>query len=431
MQPHLKPMILLFFLCVVLWFAWGVYRFFGYRYHGFAGRVVLVTGACSEVGRRLCVQLHAEGASVIAWDYSKVKLDELQRDILSLQLHSNGSSRSSSTTPVPTSPAGGSSSPSPPASAGAQGKRTPLPGTGGSTFFEVAMVDLSSRLQVQRAVKELLASLPVLCASHRQQVRIGGGVDMVFNAAHANVGKPLLERGEDTIEKAVATNTMAPLLLAKLLCPLMLERKEGGHFVTLTAALGASLIDAASPDYAASEWGAVGAHYSVRAWLQQLQRDDKLPGEVRTTLISLDAVQLGLLPYGGPAATSVTAASSALNRTSATSAATGLLRGNRDSSSEPNGETDSSGKLDAINGANATGFTPVNPAQAASLALDRVVQRALRAVGRGEESYCPSYRAALSPLAFVLPVPWMSAVLKVFTWEGFSRKRGVGPAKLE
>ena len=74
-------MILLAFICGTLWLIWWVYAVFAYRPRCLAGTTVVVTGACSEVGRRLCIQLYAHGARVLAWDYSRIKLQELQAEV--------------------------------------------------------------------------------------------------------------------------------------------------------------------------------------------------------------------------------------------------------------------------------------------------------------------------------------------------------------
>lgn len=487
-------MILLIFICLVLWLVWTLYRIFGYRYRSFAGRVVLVTGACSEVGRRLCVQLHTEGASVIAWDYSKIKLDELRHEIItggggggggvSSFTSSASADAAAALSTTSASGSGGGYSRGSPASAAFsnRGAAASSPAPAGSTsspvgsglspassnlnsnavgggggcgvrrqssgsnninshraFFEVAMVDVSSRLQVQRAAKDLLAILPGLTGSNSSNHV--ACVDVILNASHAGPGRPLADRSEDTIERMNAVNAVAPLLLARLLCPLMMERREGGQFVTFTSSFGGyrtrggaysrgtgasaiglssrgggsadgegttaaavelsgGLFDADSPDYAASQWGATGAHHSVTAWLRRLRGQERLPGEVRTTLVAMDAMQVTSTAYASPAGRS----RSGSPYRGATSPAT----------STPSATADNDGVAAASKDGTGTGGSGGrSDAPSPALAMDRLVQRCLRAIGRGEESFTDAYGAALTPLVMVLPAPWMTAVLRL------------------
>jgi len=307
-------MILLAFIVVLLMVVWRTYHAFAYRRRRLVGKNALVTGACSELGRRLCQALHSQGVGITAWDYSRTQLDELRVNVVGMAAGRDDS-------------AIGSASPT------------------CSTPFAVHVVDLSSRQQITRAVKELPR------------------VDLIFNVSHCHPITSLVHRGDDAFERVIQTNMMAPLLLARHLCPAMLERHGGGGFVTFTSC-GASPIDALAPDYSASQWGLTGLHLSIRAWLRHEQKARRSPGEVRTTLVCVTAVRQQRLP---PA------------------------KDGKDEAAGPCAE---------------------------ARAMEKVVVACLRAVERGDEWYSDSWRAALAPLAFVLPIPWSTSVMR---WMGMER----------
>lgn len=338
-------MILLAFIVLVMYTVWMTYRQFAYRQRTFAGKTVLVVGACSIAGRRLCQRLHAQGAKLVAWDGSKTRLEELRREVTTQNILDSVSEESSSARQLP------------------QDRFVTLP------------VDISSRLQLQRAATELLA-----------QQRI----DVVLCVGLPRPEKQVFEeRGDDAVERLLEATTLAPLLLAKILCPVMAGQREGGHFVTFVATEN-SIATEDHPDYAATQRGLVGMHYCLRAWVHRRSvrgaagRDSqsalreavsttpKRGGSesVRLTLVYLDAEHYA--PGTNTRSTRMT-----------TPAGTSSTATENAFTSE---------------GANAD-----------------TVDRALTAIARGEERFREGWAVGtwVVPLALGLPVPWGAAVLRL------------------
>lgn len=408
-------MILLVFMCATLWAIWIVVAFFRYRPRPILGATVVVTGACSELGRRLCAQLYARGARVVAWDYSKLKLQELQADVLKAALGSDASSDASC------APEGGNRAGS--GSGGAPAGLQP------SDDFMIMAVDVSSRLQVQRAAKEM------------EQL---GAVDVIINAAHTYPTKPLSDRADDSAERVLQANTLAPLWVVRQLLPLLLARSSTSPMTSTTTAAGATArgarrrddyaqvvnivatsadytLDSDSPEYAASQWGAVGLHYSMRDWIAVLRNSNGRKGaaaapvtgsastptaarEVRMTLLCLDDVQLGT-PTALSASLPTAAARAASSPTTpSTSPATGSPE--RDS-----------GVLGARGRAASSTYRDsyTQAVQRRNAELDRAAGCCVDAICRGQERYC--HRAAWSttvmyPVMMAFPLPWAARLLR-------------------
>ncbi|GET93308.1 hypothetical protein, conserved [Leishmania tarentolae] len=394
-------MILLAFLCGTLWVVWLVASFLMYRPRQISGSTVVVTGACSEMGRRLCMQLYARGARVIAWDYSKIKLQELQEDVLKATKEAESLD-----------------------AAGAQG--------GGrasdllrSNDFVVMTVDVSSRLQVQRAVKEL-----------------DGPLDMIVHAAHTCPSKRLSDRVDDSAERLIQTNLLSPLIVVRHLLPLLFStfnsssnaggllratqrRGDYAQVVTLVSAAANYTLSSESPEYAASQWGVVGMHYSMREWIAQKRWEYMSGGgggtpsetktmavagartlrparEVRTTLLCLNEIQ-----YGGPTVINSLLSSSSgipttVRETSPTSAASP--------------ESDGCGSVSPRRWTASThheAYTQLM--QKRNAELDRAAIYCVNAICRGQERYCYTSAwatAVVYPLLMVCPVPWAIRLLR-------------------
>ncbi|CCW60098.1 unnamed protein product [Phytomonas sp. EM1] len=241
-------MILFSFICFVLWALWSLQRLVTYRVHDFTGKTVLITGACSELGARLCERLHAEGANLIAWDPSLPNLERLRKEVLSAGVNGTTGNR--------------------------EGDFESHAGGKGFPFFTITMVNFSSQANVLRAAQE-----------------VAGQVDIILHTAQVFPMQPFYKRAPDSIGSVLLSNSAALLLLAKTLCPSMLQRREGGHFVSFVTSPGVSMVEGENPDYAASQWATVGAHYSIRAWLGSGRRQQRGTGQVHTTLVNLPVWQ--------------------------------------------------------------------------------------------------------------------------------------------
>ncbi|KPA80194.1 hypothetical protein ABB37_05175 [Leptomonas pyrrhocoris] len=411
-------MILLSFICGTLGLIWWVYTIFAYRPRRLAGATVVVTGACSEVGRRLCIQLYACGARVVAWDYSRIKLQELQVEVQRVVVAVPDSASSSSSSSY------------------------------FGNHFVITAVDASSRMQVQRAAKE-----------------IDGPVDVIINAAHAYPSKPLHDRNDDSIDRVVQTNFVSPLLVVRQLLPSLMSTADSGavsqsarhrddyaQVVNIVCAAGNYVVAAHAPDYAASQWGMVGLHYSMRAWIAQERamytqssagRKDAAAGEkckgtssgggsssntaattgtgegsgpvvgrgvqrareVRTTLLCLNDVQNGI-----PTALNSLLAPASSMRNAPSSSSTTPDRDDVAASSSGSG---SGARAARASSSPREGYT-LN-LQKRNAELDRAVACCMAAICRGQERYCyaSSWTTTLiSPMAMLCPLPWAERLLR-------------------
>jgi NAD(P)-dependent dehydrogenase (short-subunit alcohol dehydrogenase family) len=401
-------MILLTLICGTLGLIWWVYVVFAYRPRSLAGATVVVTGACSEVGRRLCVQLYARGAHVIAWDYSRIKLQELQLEVQRVAVSA---------------------------------------GAGSDSTFTFAAVDASSRVQLQRAAKE-----------------VDGPVDIIINAAHTCPTKPLHDRSDDSVDRVFQANLVSPLLVVRQFLPSLLATAERGgsqrharrrddyaQVVNIVCAAGNYAVAADAPDYAASQWGMVGMHYSMRAWIEQERRaltqpphsgDSETTGGkskgvantsgaagvsgsangrgglhhargVRTTLLCLNDIQNGI----PTALNSMLAPASAMLSGAVTSFSSPNTASGPDTPSRDDASTNGSG------GSNARVVRPASSShegyaatlQKRSAELDRAVACCITAICRGQERYCygASWRTTvLYPLVMTCPLPWAERMLR-------------------
>ncbi|KAG5464062.1 hypothetical protein LSCM1_00242 [Leishmania martiniquensis] len=398
-------MILLAFICGTMWALWSAASFFMYRPRLIIGARVVVTGACSEMGRRLCMALYARGADVIAWDYSKTKLQELQAEVLKAESGVGISDAASAQS----------------SSHAADSFR--------SGTFAVMAVDVSSRLQVQRAAKELEGSL-----------------DMIVNAAHTYPSKRLSDRSEDSAERVVQTNLLAPLVVVHQLLPLLLSKSSssssaGGLFkakqrredyaqvVNLVSAAASYTLSAESPEYAASQWGMVGMHYSMREWIAQ-QRNYYMTGvgcgapsermaaaskntrerrparEVRMTLLCLNEIRQGLSPMASSPWLSSPGMPTGAWATSlkAPSSSAGSPECGEEGSVSPRGRATLTCRDSH------TQFLQSRKAE-----LDKATVCCMNAILRGQERYCYSAAWATTvvyPLLMACPVPWAIRLLR-------------------
>ncbi|EPY20921.1 short-chain dehydrogenase [Strigomonas culicis] len=346
-------MILLALIVVTLWFVWRVYHLFAYTTHSLEDKTVLVTGACSELGRRLCLELYQQHqANVIAWDLSRLRLEELRREALTT---------------------GPNAAPGAPA---------------GKNFFVIMNVDVTSRIQVARSIREMQShtvQTPATAAAAAAPVSGNTSkIDIILNAAHAVPATPLQDCEDDALDRLHQTHAGTPLQLARSLVPAMLQRKSGGQYVTVVHSCMAGVaggVRAAAPDYAATQWEAVGLHGSLQAWARQLRRQQQAPGELACTLLYLRDVALGVPGAPGPAA-----------------------------AADPEAPDGGEGSAKAIS---------------ESDRLDWVAADAVKAIARREERYGMGLLDYVLPLGLALPSPWCARLLRC---GGFAAEERLGSA---
>lgn len=164
------------------------------------GRVILITGAASGLGRRMALSLAARGAKLALWDINQAGLDQVASEL----------------------PQGCE-------------KRT-------------FVCDISKREAVYESAAKVQAEL--------------GPVDILINNAGVVSGQDFLEIPDEKIERTFGVNTLALFWLAKAFLPAMVERNSG-HIVTIASSAGLIGVRKLS-DYSASKYAAVGFNESLR-----------------------------------------------------------------------------------------------------------------------------------------------------------------------
>jgi all-trans-retinol dehydrogenase (NAD+) len=172
------------------------------------GKVVLVTGGASGIGRLMAFDFARRGAVVAVWDLNPAALETLETE------------------------------------AAAQG----LSITG-------MACDVSDRSAVYKRAAELKTKL--------------GPVDILVNNAGVVSGKTLLETPDEKIEKTMQVNVLALFWVTKAFLPAMIERKSG-HIVTIASAAGIIGVQGLA-DYCASKFAAVGFDESLRMELKRIK----------------------------------------------------------------------------------------------------------------------------------------------------------------
>jgi all-trans-retinol dehydrogenase (NAD+) len=170
------------------------------------GKIALITGGGSGIGRLIALDLASRGANVAIWDLNPAGLAETA------------------------------------AAAEAAGKKI---------FGQ--KVDVGDRAAVYAAAAELAKAL--------------GPVDVLVNCAGVVSGKPFLDIPDEKIELTLKVNTAALFWTAKAFLPGMIER-DSGHVVTIASAAGLIGVTGLA-DYSASKFAAVGFDESLRAELKR------------------------------------------------------------------------------------------------------------------------------------------------------------------
>lgn len=172
------------------------------------GRVALVTGAGSGIGRLLARELAERGARLVLWDLTVDRLDETRRELVVLT-----------------------------------GREPACYGC-----------DVSDRIAVDATATRV-----------REEV---GDVDVLVNNAGIVTGRRLVDTPPESIERTFGVNTLALYWTTKAFLPRMIELGRG-HVVTIASA--AALVGVArQTDYSASKHAAFGFDESLRVELAQM-----------------------------------------------------------------------------------------------------------------------------------------------------------------
>lgn len=175
----------------------------------FNGKVALITGGASGIGRLVAETLASRGARVVVWDLNPAAIETLERE-----------------------------------SAVAS-----LPITG-------MVCDVTDRESVYRLAREIEKTV--------------GPVDILVNNAGVVSGKTLLDTPDEKIVKTMEVNVLANAWTVKAFLPGMLERNSG-HLVTVASAAGLVGVTGLA-DYSASKFAAFGFHEAVRMEIRRQRK---------------------------------------------------------------------------------------------------------------------------------------------------------------
>jgi len=176
------------------------------------GKLILITGGASGIGRLMALTLARKGGRLVVWDLNGHAIKALA------------------------------------AEAAAEG----ISVTG-------MVCDISDRAAVYRRAKALIKKY--------------GPVDILINNAGVVTGKPLLQLPDEKIEKTMQVNVLPLFWLAKAFLPAMIERNSG-HIVTISSAGGLIGVRGLA-DYCTGKFGAVGFDESLRMELRHIKSSVK------------------------------------------------------------------------------------------------------------------------------------------------------------
>jgi all-trans-retinol dehydrogenase (NAD+) len=175
---------------------------------GIVGKLVLITGGGSGIGRLMALDFAERGARVAIWDLNREAVEAVETE--------------------------------------AREK---------GVFIKGTICDVSDRNAVYRQAESLKAEL--------------GPVDVLVNNAGVVSGLPFLETPDEKIVKTMEINTFSLFWTCKAFLPGMIERNSG-HLVTISSAAG--LIGTIGlADYSASKFAAFGFDDAVRMELRRLK----------------------------------------------------------------------------------------------------------------------------------------------------------------
>ncbi|MDR2210081.1 MAG: SDR family oxidoreductase [Spirochaetaceae bacterium] len=172
------------------------------------GRVVLITGGGSGIGRLMALDFARRGALVAVWDLAAAALKELEAEAAALGLSITG-----------------------------------------------MVCDIADRAAVYGQAKALETAL--------------GPPDILINNAGVVSGKTLLETPDEKIKQTMDVNVLPLFWTAKAFLPPMLDRGRG-HIVTIASAAGIIGVRGLA-DYSASKFAALGFDESLRMELRRLK----------------------------------------------------------------------------------------------------------------------------------------------------------------
>lgn len=171
-----------------------------------SGKVAVVTGGASGIGRLVAMKLAQLGGRVVIYDLDREKVDEVISHMRAAGREAHG-----------------------------------------------YICDVSDRQKVYETA---------------ERVRDGvGSVDILVNNAGIISGRPLMQTPDEKIEATMKVNVLALYWTVKSFLPGMLERNSG-HIVTMASAAGLLGVSRQT-DYAASKHAAVGFTESLRVELKK------------------------------------------------------------------------------------------------------------------------------------------------------------------
>jgi all-trans-retinol dehydrogenase (NAD+) len=175
----------------------------------FNGKVALITGGASGIGRLVAEKLASRGARVVVWDLNPAAIETLERESAAALLAITG-----------------------------------------------MVCDVTDREAVYRLAREVETTV--------------GPVDILVNNAGVVSGKTLLETPDEKIAKTMDVNILASCWTVKAFLPGMLERNSG-HLVTIASAAGLVGVTGLA-DYSASKFAAFGFHEAVRMEIRRQRK---------------------------------------------------------------------------------------------------------------------------------------------------------------
>jgi all-trans-retinol dehydrogenase (NAD+) len=170
------------------------------------GKIALITGGASGIGKLVSFGLGKLGCRIIAWDINSESLETFSREAKALGID-----------------------------------------------VTTMVCDVSRRGDIYLNANLILKDF--------------GKVDILVNNAGIVSGKTLLETSDEKIEKTFAVNTLASFWTVKAFLPKMIER-NAGHIVTISSASGLIGVKGLA-DYSASKFAVFGFHEALRMELRK------------------------------------------------------------------------------------------------------------------------------------------------------------------
>jgi all-trans-retinol dehydrogenase (NAD+) len=171
------------------------------------GKIALITGGASGIGRLVALAFAERGARVMVWDLNAQAIAELETEARTRRLYISG-----------------------------------------------MRCDVSDRKAVYECAKKTAETI--------------GPVDILVNNAGIVSGTTFLDTPDEKMIKTMEINAMANFWTVKAFLPGMLERNSG-HLVTISSAAGIVGVTGLA-DYSASKFAAFGFHEAIRTEIRRL-----------------------------------------------------------------------------------------------------------------------------------------------------------------